>query len=163
MGREAKDAFKENLLNVIGERADKELGEKVARYEELKKEKIEHEQKLDQLKQNQQKNDADQLLLARAHSRQRSRICSSICYYREEIEKREDKVEALIQKKTDAEDSFREAQKDVQRKIQSNEEKIGAEKDKLKKIDLETNILMMSESTRREIDCTTQIMRKIEE
>ena len=30
-----KDSFKDNLANVIGERAEKELGEKVARYEEL--------------------------------------------------------------------------------------------------------------------------------
>ena len=158
-----KDSFKNNLANVIGERAEKELGEKVTRYEELKKEKPDHEKKLDQLKEAQQKNDVDQLLLARTHSRQRSRICKTICYYREEIENLEGKIENLLQKKTDKEESFKEAQKDIQRVIQSNDEKIIVEKDKLKKINLETRILLTSETNRREIDCNMQMMRKIEE
>jgi len=157
--RVVKDAFKENLA----ERAEKELRDKVARYEELNKKKIEHEQKLERLKENERGKERDHRRLSHNHFSERSRICSTISAKRGQIEKLETNIEQLMKEKSDAEASFRRAQEDFQKEIQLNKKRIVAEEEMLQKIDLETKILMTSEKNRLEIDWMQQVMKKLEE
>jgi len=158
-----KDDFKENLANVIGKRADKELAKKTARYDALQEEKLEHEKALEKLVENSETSDNLQVRLATAYSSKKAKICSKISAIREQVEKLEDRVEQLIQEKNDNAASYEATEKDVKLQAKKNEEAMTAEKEKLAAIDLETRILLLSERRRQEIACVRAAAARLEE